>query len=144
MRRFRNKVHLDLAVEDCDTAVAEAQRPGARLAAIFVADIGDVTRFKTAAHLASWCGLTPRHRESDTTVKRGPITKQGSKLVRWAAIEAAQKLRKDTWLHDKRERLAQRRNSRSVAKVAAARQLITLVHYGMRDGHIRCLELQPA
>ena len=46
-------------------------------------------RFTSAAHLASWCGVTPRHRQSDTTVHRGPITKQGSKLVRWAAIEAA-------------------------------------------------------
>jgi transposase len=59
------------------------------LAAIFVAEIGDVHRFASPAHLASWCGVTPRHRESDTTVRRGPITKQGSKLVRWAAIEAA-------------------------------------------------------
>nr|WP_243407651.1 IS110 family transposase [Frankia canadensis] len=38
--------------------------------------------------MASWAGLTPRHRESDTTVHRGHITKQGSTLVRWAAIEA--------------------------------------------------------
>ena len=37
-------------------------------------------------------GLTPRHRESDTTVHRGPITKQGSALVRWAAIEAVQRI----------------------------------------------------
>jgi hypothetical protein len=35
--------------------------------------------------------LTPRHRESDTVVHRGHITKQGSKLVRWAAIEAVQR-----------------------------------------------------
>lgn len=59
-----------------------------------VAEIGDVGRFASPAHLASWCGLTLRHRESDTTVKRGPITKHGSKLVRWAAIEASQKLSK--------------------------------------------------
>jgi hypothetical protein len=26
-----------------------------------------------------------------------------------------------------------------IAKVAAARRLLTLVYYGMRDGHIRCL-----
>ncbi len=28
--------------------------------------------------LCSWAGLTPRHRESDTKVRRGSITKQGS------------------------------------------------------------------
>ena len=36
----------------------------------------------------SWAGLTPKHRESDEVVHRGEITKQGSPLVRWAAIEA--------------------------------------------------------
>jgi transposase len=64
---------------------------GATLAAIFVAEIGDAGRFTSARHLCSWAGLTPRHRESDTCVHRGPITKQGSTLVRWAAVEAAQK-----------------------------------------------------
>jgi transposase len=120
-------------------AIQQLPGVGPVIGAILVAEIGDVTRFQSPAHLASWCGLTPRHRESDTTIKRGPITKQGSKLVRWAAIEAAQKLGKDSWLREHRDRLAERRNSKSVAKVAAARKLITLVYYGMRDGEIRCL-----
>ena len=59
--------------------------------------------------------------------------------MRWAAIEAAQKLRRDSWLYTERERLAERRNSRSIAKTAIARKLITLVYYGLRDGEIRCL-----
>jgi hypothetical protein len=29
--------------------------------------------------------------------------------------------------------------ARSIAKAAAARRLLTLVYYGMRDGQIRCL-----
>ena len=29
--------------------------------------------------------------------------------------------------------------ARNIAKVAAARRLLTLVYYGMRDGEIRCL-----
>jgi hypothetical protein len=64
---------------------------GPVLAGVFFAEIGDVHRFPTAAHLVSWAGLTPRHRESDTTVHRGSITKQGSTLVRWAAVETVQK-----------------------------------------------------
>jgi hypothetical protein len=50
---------------------------GPVLAAVFVAEIGNVHRFAGAPQLCSWAGLTPRHRESDTTVRRGPITKQG-------------------------------------------------------------------
>src|SRR5215218_1173411 len=62
-------------------AIQQLPGVGPILAAIFVAEIGDVHRFASAAHLASWCGVTPRHRESDTTVHRDPITKHGSKLV---------------------------------------------------------------
>src|SRR5258705_1644025 len=35
-------------------------------------------RFAGPAHLCSWAGLTPTHRESDTVVRRVHITKQGS------------------------------------------------------------------
>ena len=31
------------------------------------------------------------------------------------------------------------KEARNIAKVAAARRLLTLVYYGMRDGQIRCL-----
>jgi transposase len=61
---------------------------GRTLGAIFVTEIGDITRFRSPAALCSWAGLTPRHRQSDTKVVRGKITKQGSKLVRWAALAA--------------------------------------------------------
>jgi transposase len=61
------------------------------LAAVFVVEIGDVSRFSTPAQLACWAGLTPRHYESDRTVRRGQISKEGSSLVRWAASEAIQR-----------------------------------------------------
>ncbi len=50
--------------------------------AIFTAELGAVTRFPSAKHVCSWAGLTPRHRESDSKVQRGSITKQGPPLVR--------------------------------------------------------------
>ena len=61
------------------------------LAAVFVAEIGDVTRFPSAGALCCWAGLTPRHYESDKTVHRGHISKEGDTLVRWAAVEAIQR-----------------------------------------------------
>ncbi len=111
---------------------------GPTLAAVFLAEIGDVTRFPGPAQLTSWAGLTPRHHESDTTVRRGRITKQGSKLVRWAAIEAVQHVPASSRIGAYRERVAQRR-SRNQAKVAAARELLECVYYGLRDHHIRRL-----
>ena len=95
-------------------------------------------RFPGPAQLASWAGLTPRHRESDTTVHRGRITKQGSKLVRWAALEAMQRGGAHTRIGTFRDRVAERRG-RNQAKVAAARELVECVYYGLRDHHIRRL-----
>jgi transposase len=119
------------------TAVQAIPGVGPVLGAVFVAEIGDVDRFPTARHLCSWAGLTPKHHESDTTVIRGRITKQGSRLVRWAAVEAAQKT--GDFLGGDFRRIAERRNNRKIARVAVARKILTLVYYGLRDGEIRCL-----
>jgi len=111
---------------------------GRVFAALFVAEIGDVTRFAGPRQLVSWAGVTPRHHESDTVVRRGSITKQGSKLVRWAAVEAVTQARGTSKIQLDRHRIAERRGT-GIAKVAAARKLLTLVYYGLRDGEIRCL-----
>ena len=60
--------------------------------------------------------------------------------MRWAAIEAVQ--RHPTTAEDRRptsDRIEARRG-KNIAKVAAARKLLTLVYYGLRDGHIRALD----
>jgi transposase len=111
---------------------------GPTFAAVLVAEIGDINRFSRPEKLCCWAGLTPRHRESDRTVHRGPITKQGSQLVRWAAIEACQHTRPGTKLAADRARLIAARG-RNIGVVAAARRLLTLVFHGLRDGEIRAL-----
>jgi transposase len=116
---------------------------GPVLAAVFVAEIGDITRFRRPQQLASWAGLTPTHHESDTTVHRGRITKQGSRLVRWAAVEAVQRVPAHTRLGQVRDQVGARRG-RNIGVVAAARELTELVFYGLRDHHIRCLPADPA
>ncbi|HXY46265.1 MAG TPA: IS110 family transposase [Acidimicrobiales bacterium] len=121
---------------------------GPVLAAVFVAEIGDVTRFSSPNKLASWCGLTPRHRESDTTVHRGSISKQGSRLVRWAAVEAAQKQRRGSRLRDDFARITANHGdtaaARKIARVAVARKIVTLVYYGLRHGVITSLAADEA
>jgi transposase len=111
---------------------------GPVLAAVFVAEIGDIERFKSARHLCSWAGLTPTHRESDEKVQRGHISKQGSRLVRWAAVEAVVRQRGDTPVRRHHHQVGERRGAR-IGRVAAARKLLILVYYGLRDGEIRCL-----
>lgn len=75
-------------------------------------------------------------------VHRGHITKQGSRLVRWAAVEAIQR-KTTTKITADKDRIAARRGH-NIAKVAAARKLLTLVYYGLRDGHIRALAKEAA
>lgn len=115
---------------------------GPILAAVIIAEIGDIHRFDGPRKLCSWAGLTPKHYESDRTVHRGHITKQGSRLLRWALVEAAQKIPADAgWLVATREGIRERRG-RGIAVVAVARRLLTLVYFGLRDGHIRALTPQ--
>jgi transposase len=112
---------------------------GPVLAAVFVAEIGDVSRFPDPDRLCSWAGLTPRHRESDTKVRRGSITKQGSRMVRWAAVEAISRHHGPDKIKEDYRRIAERRG-RNIGRVAAARRVLRLVYYGLRDGEIRCLD----
>ena len=93
-----------------------------------------------AAALCCWAGLTPRHHESDKTVRRGHVSKEGSKLVRWAAVEAIQR-HPEPAIKAVRERIVARRGhtARNVAKVAAARRMLEAVYYVLRDRQARCL-----
>lgn len=92
---------------------------GSVIGAVLVTEIGVVTRFSTAPRLCAWAGLTPRHRESDTVVHRGHITKQGPRLVRWAAVEASQRIPADSKRRRDFVRIAERRG-RGISKVVAA------------------------
>jgi transposase len=112
---------------------------GPVLGAVIVAEIGDIRRFPGPGQLGSWAGLTPRHRESDTKVSRGHVTKQGSRMLRWAVTEAVQRQPAGTRPRQVKDAIIARRGTqaKNTAKVAAARELLTLVFYSMRDGHIR-------
>lgn len=133
-RLTRNRLRADPGY----TAVQQLPGVGQTLAAVFVAEIGDVHRFATAPQLACWAGLTPKHHESDTHVHRGRITKQGSRLVRWAAVESVNALSPRTPVGALKARVAERRG-KNIGKVAAARRQVELVFYALRDHHVRAL-----
>jgi transposase len=140
---LERKTHQLLRHDRGYQAIQALNGVGRTIAAIFVAEIGDVHRFRSAEALCSWAGLAPRHRESDTKVVRGSITKMGSRLVRWAALEAIVRYHGGSWLHQDFRRIAERRG-KNKARVAVARKLLTLVYYGLRDGEIRCLRERVA
>jgi transposase len=138
IRQLDSLVHRKLRDDPGYRTIQQLNGVGRVHAAVFVAEIGDVTRFPNPRRLCSWAGLTPRLRESDTKTYRGGITKQGSALVRWSAVEAVSRYHGGAPIRDSFTRIAERRG-RNIARVAAARKLLTLVFYGLRDHEIRCL-----
>lgn len=101
---------------------------GAILGVTLRAEIGDIARFPTPAHLASYAGLVPRVSGTGGRVHYGPITKRGSAWLRWALVEAA--------IHGPRRKDAVGRWARGVAlrrgrlkaRVAVARALCTEIY----------------
>ena len=140
---FAGMIRGRLATDPGYVAVRTIPGIGPTLGAVFVAEIGEVTRFATAEKLTCWAGLTPKHRESDTHVRRGRITKQGSRLVRWAAVESVQILPKTSHVGQLRDQVAARRG-RNIGVVAAARRQLEYVYYALRDHHVRALRTRAA
>jgi len=115
------------------------QLPGIGPVPVAVDGIGDIRRFRRPEQLCSWAGLTPRHRESDTKISRGHVTKQGSRILRWALCEAIQHQPAGTRPRQVKDGIIARRGpqARNIAKTAAARDLLTLIFYALRDGRVR-------
>ena len=65
-----------LAGHEGYAAIQQLPGIGPVLGAVIVAEIGDIRRFRRPEQLCSWAGLTPRHRESDTKISRGHVTKR--------------------------------------------------------------------
>jgi len=105
---------------------------GPIIAATILSEIGDVTRFPTADKLCAWAGLTPKEHSSADNVRRGHISKQGSRWLRWVMVEAAVHAFRDVELRQLFVGIARRRGTK-VARVAVARRLLTLVFYALRS-----------
>jgi transposase len=92
----------------------------------------EIDRFPSPERLCSWAGLTPGERTSDAHTRRGHITKQGSRWLRWTLVEAATSAVRDPELGRFAGQIAQRRGPK-IARVALARRLLTLCYYALRD-----------
>jgi transposase len=57
-----------------------------------VATVGDVLRFPSGRHLASWLGLTPRERSSGNMRRLGGISKRGDRYLRTLIIHGGRSL----------------------------------------------------
>jgi transposase len=145
--RLREQLHkvgaLDESIARLDAKVAELclpfaqalaildQIPGVnqRIAQVMVAEVGlDMSRFKTAAQLASWAGMCPGNRESAGKSKGGK-TRPGNGWLRQALVEAAwaASRTKGSSLQATYHRLAGRRGGKR-ACLAVGHRILRMAH----------------
>jgi transposase len=102
---------------------------GKLIALIILAEVGDISRFHSPKSLCSWAGLTPRVHNSDAVVQHGHITKEGSRYLRTAMVQAATTAcRVSPKWYRVHEHLALRCGRRT-ARVAVARRLLSVIYY---------------
>ena len=65
---------------------------GAGYAAAILGSVGDFSRFPTADALLKYSGMVPSHYQSGTVERRGRMEKKGPWLLRYALVQAAQKV----------------------------------------------------
>jgi transposase len=102
---------------------------GVITAMTILAAIGDVQRFGTPQHLASYSGLTGGLDQSGTKLVQKGITKEGRKELRWAMVEVAQRAVKSDPHWKRKFQELEKRMHRNQAIVAIARRLLELVWY---------------
>ena len=83
---------------------------GYYIALLIVSEFGDVNRFPDSEKLCSYDGLVPTVRRSGGSTHHGGITREGSKWLRWALVEATMvHVRQDTQVTWFYHRVAERR-----------------------------------
>ena len=107
---------------------------GPLTALAFVLIIGTPQRFGRGKQIGSYVGLIPEEDSSAGHQRLGHITKQGSSLLRFLLVEAAQAAaRCDGDWRRRYMHLAMRRQ-RNIAKVAMARRLSVRLYWMWRNG----------
>jgi transposase len=102
--------------------------PGvAELLALTIAvEVGEITRFATPQKLVSYGRLAPRvHQSGQARPRSGPLSKSGSRLLGWAAVEAAQQAWRESnpW-HDLYVDVGRRSGHTNAAEAAVARKIL--------------------
>ncbi len=96
------------------------------LALTMAVQIGEINRFTRPEKLVSYGRLAPRVRQSgDRRARTGPLSTSGSRLLGWAAVEAAQQAWRESnpW-HELYLDVGRRSRHTNAAKAAVARKIL--------------------
>ena|SRR5215213_430698 len=136
IEKVEEKLHT-LASADARVALLRTvPGVGPRLAEAIVALVDRPERFQEARQVSAYIGMVPKELDSGETRRRGPITKQGSRLVRSLLVEVAWAgLRYNSWVRATFQRISGGKKSRrKIAIVAVGRRLLVRCWAMLRDG----------
>lgn len=96
-------------------------------------ELGCISRFKNASQVAAYFGLVPKVSASADKCRFGPITKEGSKFVRWMVIQCAwQAIRYSLPLRQHFESVS-KRAGKNGAIISVSRKLVKICYRVLRD-----------
>lgn len=85
-------------------------------ATAFLAEIGDLSRFRTPRELMAYLGLVPSEASTGDTIKRGPITKAGNRRARRILVECS-------WSYQHPPRVGKEKQEKVAAAPRAVREI---------------------
>jgi transposase len=121
-RELKPFAHADQRAVLLDTIPGVAEL----LALTIAVEVGEISRFAGPEKLVSYGRLAPRvHQSGQARPRSGPLSKSGSRLLGWAAVEAAQQAWRESnpW-HDLYTDVARRSHNKNSAKAAVARKIL--------------------
>jgi len=102
-------------------------------AALLLAEIGTIHRFRSSHELAAYAGLTPSTQSSGDTTRHGSVGRAGSPWLRGILIEIVQSLKLAPGPVGQQYQKLLRSNGKAKATVAAARKLCCYLYWCLKE-----------
>jgi transposase len=143
LRRFAARASL--AEKEARAVLDSIPNVGPVTTDIILAELGDWRRFRSQADVACYAGLAPGFRESAGKAKQLGITKEGSRLLRWAMVELAWRMVRTSRKWGRHFTHLEVRIGSKKAIVAIARRLVGMIFGLLRRGqkYSLALEISP-
>ena len=103
------------------------------LASLISSYIGDINRFPSEAHVASFFGIIPISRDSAETKRRGRMSKEGPAIGRWAlSIMVDTVTRYNKHMKSYYSSVKKRTGSGDLAHVSTSRKMLRMIDHMLR------------